>query len=125
MAKMSGGMGMHGMFGPPGGMPLPGPGLPPKKKKPGAPSEKAQSSEYHTEGASLPSMRAPPVPGIPLPGLTRVRSPEEINKKLEQEDESQQAPITSTRQPHEVPDVEDIKPARPVSQRSLPPQGRG
>jgi myosin tail region-interacting protein MTI1 len=123
MAKMSGGMGMHGMFGPPGGMPLPGPGLPPKKKKASASNEKIQSIEYRTESASLPSARAPPVPGIPLPGLTQVRSHEETNKKLEQEDEPQEASIGSTSQPHEVSDIEDTKSTRTVPQRSLSSQG--
>lgn len=128
MAKMSGGMGMHGMFGPPSGMPLPAQGLP-KKKKSSASSEKAQPNEYRADSASLPSTRAPPLPGIPLPGMTRARSPEEINRNLEaeqeaeQEDEPQQGIITSTRQSHEIPDVEDAKPARAMPQRSPPLQG--
>lgn len=114
MAKMSGGMGMHGMFG--GGMPMPT-ALPPKKKKSSGVSERKASEEYAAEEASSPAGRAPPVPGIPLPGMSRmVRSPEEANKQLEvqqEDDEPSQSPITATRPAQEVPDIEDVKPSPP------------
>ncbi|KXT15964.1 hypothetical protein AC579_1428 [Pseudocercospora musae] len=67
MAKMSGGMGMAGMFGPPGGMPLPGAGMPKKRK------EKKPSEE---EAPTSPPQPAQRIPMIPVPGLQRVTSPE-------------------------------------------------
>jgi hypothetical protein len=113
MAKMSGGMGMHGMFGPPGGMPMPGLGAPPKKKKSTTSSEK-RAGEHGAEEVS-PSARAPPVPMIPMPGLSRVRSPEEVNKQLELDDDK--TPISRSRPADEVPDVEEIVP----QERGAPP----
>jgi hypothetical protein len=60
MAKLSGGMGMPGMFG---GMAMPGMAGPPKKKKP---TEK--KAESHEELASTP----PAAPRIPvMPGISR------------------------------------------------------
>ncbi|KAH8678961.1 hypothetical protein BGZ60DRAFT_525695 [Tricladium varicosporioides] len=111
MAKMSGGMGMHGMFGPPGGMgmPMPGP-APPKKKK--STSEK-KSGEYGSEDRPS-NISAPPVPMIPMPGMSRVRSPEELDRQLEHDEE--RTPISS-RSTHEIPDVGEV-----VSQeRGAPP----
>jgi hypothetical protein len=68
MAKMSRGTGMHRMFGPPGGMPMPGPA--PLKEKKSTPIEKRLVEEEMT------SPRAHPVPMIPLSGLSQVRSPQ-------------------------------------------------
>ncbi|CAG8949153.1 hypothetical protein HYFRA_00004775 [Hymenoscyphus fraxineus] len=102
MAKMSGGMGMHGMFG---AMPMPKP-LPPKKKKSLGAGER-QSSEYGAEDRPSASTHAPPVPMIPMPGLTRVRSPEEISKPVERDD-ADDTPVSSSRPADEVPDVEDV-----------------
>lgn len=71
MAKMSGGMGMPGMFG---GMPLPGatPVKRPKEKKP---------SEDAAPTSPPPQQR---IPMIPVPGLQRVQSPEsEITHQAE------------------------------------------
>jgi hypothetical protein len=112
MAKMSGGMGMHGMFGPPIGMPMPGPALPKKKKSTGT-SERRSSEQG--EDVPSPTTRAPPVPMIPLPGLsmpgmTRVRSPEEIDKKLEDDDD--QTPVVKARPASEIADVEEVVPER-------------
>jgi hypothetical protein len=120
MAKMSGGMGMMGMFG--GGMPMPGPAFPTRKKPSGA-SETKQSNEYAREDVTSPSGHAPPVPSIPLPGLARMKSPEEINKQpeVEREDDVQHGSITDTRPAHEVPDVVDVAytaPAPPVRTKS-------
>jgi hypothetical protein len=115
MAKMSGGMGMHGMFG---GMPMPGPAAPPKKKKSTGNSEK-RSGEYGAEDVDAPSTRAPPVPMIPLPGMSRVRSPEEVNKQVEHDEES--TPISETRPAEQVPDVEDVVLSQ---ERGAPPPGK-
>ncbi|KKK15525.1 hypothetical protein ARAM_003733 [Aspergillus rambellii] len=62
MAKMSGGMGMMGFFGPPGGMPLPG--AAPRKPKAHTEPEKASGE---SEPTTVPS--APPVPIMALPGM--------------------------------------------------------
>lgn len=97
MAKMSGGMGMPGMFG---GVPMGG--LPPKKKKTG---EKKQED---TEEASMPQQR---VPMFAMPGMPSVRSPETDDRQLavEKEDEVPH-PVTGAYAPNEVPDVEDTTP---------------
>lgn len=117
MAKMSGGMGMHGMFGPPGGIPMGGVPPPAKKK---APSGSSQKQPLESED-SVAIGRAPP---IPMPGMSRVKSPEEIDRhiEIEQEEEHRSHPITGSRQPSEVPDVEDIGPAPPLpGGRPAPP----
>jgi hypothetical protein len=122
MAKMSGGMGMHGMFGPPGGMPMPGPAPLPKKKKSTAASESRVSGEYGDNNLAL--AHAPPVPMMALPGLSRVRSPEELHKSLEPESEVMESSITAGHDPEEVPDVEDIKPVTTTrAERPAPAKG--
>ena len=118
MAKMSGGMGMHGMFGPPGGMPMPGPAAPKKKKSTGA-SER-RSGEYGVDDVLSTGARAPPVPMIPMPGMSRVKSPDEINRHLD-EDDDEQTPIAKMRPGNEVPDVEDVVPEK----SALPPVPSG
>jgi myosin tail region-interacting protein MTI1 len=117
MAKMSGGMGMHGMFGPPGGIPMTSSAGPPKKKKPIGAGDK-RSGEYGFEDVDSPSTRAPPVPMIPMPGMSKVRSPEEVNKQLEHEETT---PISTMRPTDEVPDVEDVVPSQ---ERGAPPPGK-
>ena len=95
MAKMSGGMGMPGMFG---GMPMGG--LPPKKKK--------TAEKQAEEETSLPQQR---VAMFPMPGMPSVRSPEQEDRQLavEKEDEPSH-PITGSHAAEEVPDVEDVTP---------------
>lgn len=112
MAKMSGGMGMMGMFG--GGMPMPGP-PPPKKKR----TAEKQNIEDHEEVTS-PSAHAPPIPIFPMPGLTKVKSPEQQPSRQEDDyiDEPSQAPatpgmITGAHAPDEVADIEDVAPPPP------------
>jgi hypothetical protein len=112
MAKMSGGMGMHGMFGPPGGMPMPGP-APPKKKK-------STATEKRPVEEEMTSPRAPPVPMIPLPGLSRVRSPEEVNRQLGHDDEAV-TPVSTRRPANEVLDFEDVVSPQ---ERSAPPPSK-
>ena len=67
MAKMSGGMGMHGMFGPPAMMPMPGSGpAPPKKKKPPRSGQRRRARHrrgldpYCNAGAAYPHHGATP-----------------------------------------------------------------
>ncbi|KAF5557143.1 SH3 domain-containing protein [Fusarium napiforme] len=72
MAKMSGGMGFHGMFG----APMPAPAPPPKKKK--APKPERTSIDETVEEASPTSHAAPPVPTMmALPGFGGSSKPEE------------------------------------------------
>lgn len=93
MAKMSGGMGMAGMFGPPAG----GMGLPPPKKR--------------TTGDSAtsppPAQRAPmiPVPGMGAPPLPNSRA--EISKE---EEEESSTPALAARHPDDIADLEDLEP---------------
>ncbi|KAH8596011.1 hypothetical protein B0O99DRAFT_593853 [Bisporella sp. PMI_857] len=115
MAKMSGGMGMYGMFG------AQMPGLPPPKKKSTGTSESRPPVEHGSEDAIPGSTRAPPVP---MPGLSRVRSPEEIPRQLDEDDD--QTPIARTRPAEEVPDVEDVIPEKsppslPIREGAPPP----
>jgi hypothetical protein len=95
MAKMSGGMGMPGMFG---GMPMGG--LPPKKKK------TAEKKVEDTEETSVPQQR---VAMFPMPGMPSVRSPEQEDRQLAVEKEDHEShPVTGSYTAEEVPDVEDI-----------------
>ncbi|KAI0150462.1 hypothetical protein GGR57DRAFT_197456 [Xylariaceae sp. FL1272] len=71
MAKMSGGMGMAGMFGPPGMMPLGGGA---RKPKPPAPVERRPSEL--SEGPSSPRMAPPPMI-MALPGMGKPKPVEE------------------------------------------------
>jgi hypothetical protein len=111
MAKMSGGMGMPGMFG---AMPMGG--LPPKKKKTG---EKKPEEE---EERSVPQQR---VAMFPMPGMPSVRSPEQEDRQLAVEREDEEShPITGAHTANEVPDVEDITPQQmqrtPTGERPPP-----
>ena len=118
MAKMSGGMGMAGMFGPSGGM------------APRAPTKRGTaSSERNISGSSVStraddgsSSRAPPVPMIPMPGLQKVRSPEQQGGQSEvtNEDAYEPKPVIQGREPEDMPDVEDVvEEPIPTSQRSM------
>jgi hypothetical protein len=78
MAKMSGGMGMAGLFGPLGGMPIPGAG-PPKKRK------EKQATEDTSSPPLQPQQRVPMIPMIPP---QRVQSPDSINAQQHEQDDS-------------------------------------
>lgn len=125
MAKMSGGMGMAGMFGPPGGMAP----MPPRRQIPSSSERKTSGNERSATGESV-SSRAPPVPMMPMPGLTKVRSPEQDATSSAQvsKEEENDVPksITQGRTPMDMPDVEDLKeepvlPSRRSTDRQLPP----
>ena len=129
MAKMSGGMGMAGMFGPPGGM------------APRAPAKRGTaSSERNISGNSVStqaddgsSSRAPPVPIMPMPGLQKVRSPEQHSAELEvsKEEVYEPKPVIQGREPEDMPDVEDVTedpiptPRRSVERPAPPPVPQG
>lgn len=108
MAKMSGGMGMAGMFGAPGGMAP----IPPKRQVPS--SSERQSSGQERKSTNESVSRAPPVPMMPMPGLTKIRSPEQddtLKAEVTKEDEEDvPTSITQGRRPADMPDVEDLKP---------------
>ena len=123
MAKMSGGMGMAGMFGPPGG-------LPPRTttKQASGSSERKASSNSTSGQTEMPQSRAPPVPNMPLPGVHKVRSPEENDPQSEVGKEEVGSPksLVQGRDPADMPDVEDMKeepvlPSRKSTERSAPP----
>ncbi|KAI5275111.1 hypothetical protein E4T47_01830 [Aureobasidium subglaciale] len=108
MAKMSGGMGMAGMFGAPAGMPGMMAPAPPKTKKSRDHDEPAQSAP-----APAPA-QAPRVPVMPIPGMQTVRSPEVEDRQLTVEKEPEHdTNVTREREPLVVPDVEDVKPQPP------------
>jgi len=119
MAKMSGGMGMAGMFGPPGGMP----GMAPKKQTSISSERKTASGESEAQ-----SSRAPPVPVMPMPGMQRAQSPEEDTSQVEVHKEQLEPPtsIVQGRRPENMPDVEDMDeqprvPKRRSLERPAPP----
>lgn len=108
MAKMSGGMGMPGMFG---GMPMGG--LPPKKKKPTPSTDKRppteKSAEEHEEYASPSQQR---IPMFGMPGMAPPKNPDEdINKGPDRRVTRPTPQVTTLDFPaEEVPDVEDVVP---------------
>ena len=106
MAKMSGGMGMAGMFGPPGGLP-----------SRSTPKQASLSSDRKGSGNSVPAQtdtattRVPPVPLMPMHSLQRIQTPEQSELQPEVSRELADVPksIVHGRDPEEMPDVEDLK----------------
>ncbi|KAI0489771.1 hypothetical protein F4859DRAFT_166272 [Xylaria cf. heliscus] len=133
MAKMSGGMGMAGMFGPPvmglGGLPI-------KKPKPPIPVERRPSGT--SEGISSSRMGAPPIPTMmALPGMGKPKQPEETHEPEPKQDTAEEAatpdPITdsaslepepisqATEGPPPVPTGRPAPPPVPTDSRQPPP----
>lgn len=117
MAKMSGGMGMPGMFAPPmGGA---------KKRPSGTREDKPHVEEGESATSPPPSQRMPmvPVPGMPPKPPAR-QTTTEVTKEPEAG-----VPLTAERAPEEVPDVEDLeqKPtaAAHPEDRAAPPIPQG
>jgi hypothetical protein len=111
MAKMSGGYGMMGMFGPPGGMPV---GAAPKKSKPAGDNGRKPSADQER---AAPVAYAPPVPIMPLPGMGRRKDPEP-ELKVEKDEESEgDLPITSKYDAEDMPDVEEVETVKPSPPR--------
>ncbi|KAJ5637075.1 hypothetical protein N7490_006954 [Penicillium lividum] len=130
MAKMSGGMGMMGLFGPPGGLPGMG-GSAPAPRKPKTPGE---SEKRLTETEPTSPGHAPPVPMIPLPGMSIGVKPGQPVDVEKEEEESLATPITEQHAPQEIADVEDVvhqgapprssidrPPIPPARERAAPP----
>ena len=116
MAKMSGGMGMAGMFGPPGGLPSK------------APIRKASSERKSSgHGAENSSSKAPPVPVIPSSGLAeKVQSPEQTAPGVDLANHRGEQPGGQGRAPSYTPDVEEDvveqpPPSRRSTERIVPP----
>ena len=126
MAKMSGGMGMAGMFGPSGG-------LPSRSKQAPASNDRKGSGNSGPAQTDTPTSRAPPVPIMPMPGMQKVRSPEqsEIQPEVSREVPNVPKSVVQGRDPEEMPDVEDLKeesivlPRRSTERSAAPlsPQG--
>jgi hypothetical protein len=120
MAKMSGGMGMMGFFGPPGGMSVPGAG--PRKPKATAETEKKTEDSDRAAPAT-----APPVPVMALPGMNAVRPTAASPSVEKEEDVPHPASVTEQHPPQEIPDVEDVvqeDPSRGApDERPAAPQG--
>jgi hypothetical protein len=137
IAKMSGGMGMHGMFGPPMGMPMGGPPPPPPQKKgtsSSKPSKEDDDSlrrssndgdESENKGSS-DYAQAPPV-ALPFALPNRIQSPPAVELESESEDEkpAKDSAGTGRRVSEEYTkdevDIEDINPQPPQVQPH--PQG--
>jgi hypothetical protein len=116
MAKLSGGMGMGGMFGAPGGMPMPGMAGGIKKKRPLP--ERKQTDDAESSPVPPPQR----IPIMPMPGFGRTMSHDsETTVSKEEEDDH---PVTATRAPAAVPDVEDVTPASPPRAPAARPQGK-
>ncbi|KAF4552888.1 Variant SH3 domain-containing protein 2 [Elsinoe fawcettii] len=119
MAKISGGMGMAGMFGPQPGMAI----APPRQKstKSKEPRERKQSEDTPASPPQVPRAMVP-VPGM----MPQVASPQSEDTELAVEREEEPAgSITSERGPTEVPDVEDVKPPPPPKESRKSTEDRG
>ena len=129
MAKMSGGMGMAGMFGPPGVLPS----RTSTKQSLGSADRKASlDSGTAQEGEQI--ARAPPVPMMPMPGLQKIRGPEqqETSPEVSKEEEFVPKSIAPRHNSEAMPDIEDVQeepmpPPRRSTERTAPaplPQGK-
>ena len=129
MAKMSGGMGMAGMFGPPGGM---APKAPAKRGTASSESKLSANSVSAQADSGL-SSRAPPVPIMPMPGLQKVRSPEQNGAQPEvtEEEADESKPVIQRQEPEDVPETAALKeelnptPRRSVERPAPPPVPQG
>ena len=103
MAKMSGGMGMAGMFGPPMG-------FSPMASKSGKTTSKkkdpAERDDFDHGESTAPRML--PIPGMALPGMQRPREPKAQEAEVSKEDEEVAVSTLEQPAPVEVPNVEDI-----------------
>ncbi|KAJ4120030.1 assembly of actin patch protein [Fusarium equiseti] len=121
MAKMSGGMGFHGMFG----APMPAPAPPPKKKKP-APKPEQSSVDDSISEASPTSQGAPPIPAMmPLPGFGGPsKSEEPAHPETEPEPVARAPPPPVPSQPAETSDEDKDSEATPAphSAPTIPPR---
>lgn len=123
MAKMSGGMGMAGMFGPAGGV------SPMASKKQGSASSDRKASLNSVSVASDSSAsRAPPIPMMPMPGMQRVRTPEQEDVPIDAhaEEADDLPPIPISEHLGDIPNTDDLSqqplpPSRRSTERAIPP----
>jgi hypothetical protein len=117
MAKMSGGMGMMGLFGPPAGG-MPGMSSAGTRKPPKTPSESEKRlAEPEVEPTS--PAHAPPVPMVPLPGMNLATKPVAPTEVEKDEEQPLATPITEQHSAHEIPDVEEVVHEGPVRRTSV------
>lgn len=129
MAKMSGGMGMAGMFGPPGGMAPKAP----VKRGTASSERKLSANSVSAQADGGLSSKAPPVPIIPMPGLQKVRSPEQNSAQPEvtKEVAAESNPVVQGQASEDVPEIEDLEeepvptPRRSVERPAPPPVPQG
>ena len=94
MAKMSGGIGMAGMFGVPSGLPSTGA----KKAKTNSGASKKQSLDVEASSSASPPFQPVPVmalPGMSMPGPSQVRTPEPMEDPMDS--------VSNTSQPEAAP----------------------
>ena len=126
MAKMSGGMGMAGMFGLPGGMAP----MNTRKQKSSGSSAKERSSAEPT--STLDAQSSTSQPTMALPGMQRMGSPEQEEKQVEvsKEEEIAQRSTVQVREPDEMHEMEDMR-EEPLQEsahseaRTVPPFPQG
>ena len=115
MAKMSGGMGMPGMFGPAGGMPSIA------SRKQGSASSERKPSAISASAITEPSAsQAPPIPLTTMLGIPRVSTPEQELKSMETGEATTDEPRTSSvgQTPNETPDDEGRNTQSAISART-------
>ena len=126
MAKMSGGMGMAGMFGPPMGLPAKS-----STKQQTAPSGRKSSGTTASDPIESPASKAPPVPIIPLSSLQKVQSPTQHEGRTSYGDSPEEAKgVGQDQDLREAVDAEDIEeqpavPTRRSTDRKVPPLPQG
>lgn len=122
MAKMSGGMGLMGIFGPAGGMPTPG--------KKATISGNGEKDVTETDGQFEDVERARPVP---VPGMSNIKSPVDTATEAEEDPSSdegvRQVPRHQTGAEAEQTDEDIAEPPRPpprtLTERGPPPAPPG
>lgn len=117
MAKMSGGMGMAGMFGPPGGIAP----RAPTRRGTASGERNISSNSVSAQADDGSSSRALPVPIMPMPGLQKVRSPEQHGAQPEvtKEEAGEAKSVIQGRDSEDMPDVEDMEEPIPTPRRSV------
>ncbi|PTB41626.1 hypothetical protein M441DRAFT_68644 [Trichoderma asperellum CBS 433.97] len=113
MAKMSGGMGFHGMFGPPLGG-----GLPPKKQGPKPPVRSATTREEDV----TPPPHAPPVPTmIAIPGMMGLPVKPAEEPAPAEEPEAEQVQKSDEEEGDTTPPAPEHAEETPLEHRPAPP----
>ena len=126
MAKMSGGMGMAGMFGLPGGMAP----MNTRKQKSSGSNAKERSSAEHTSSLDAKSSSSQPI--MALPGMQRMRSPDQEDRQVEvsKEEETAATSTVQVQEPEEMHEMKDMR-AEPLEEsarseaRAVPPIPQG